>query len=113
MYVKDRCVTFSETSMEETGKNFLADTSDPRVQEYKKHLEAKGLMDLLTKLLAGLYESSDKPDDAEAYIRQFFSTLEGVDINVITQENKALAEKLAELNAKADELEKELEETED
>lgn len=98
---------------DQSGRNFLADTSDPRVQEYKKYLEEKGLMDLLTKLLAGLYETSDKPEDAEAYVRQFFSTLEGVDINVINQENKALAEKIAELNAKAEELEKELEEPEE
>jgi len=39
-------------------------------EEFRKYLERSGVMDALTKVLVSLYEESEKPTDALAYIRK-------------------------------------------
>ena len=36
--------------------------------EFRRYLEKAGVMDALTKVLVGLYEEPDKPNDALMYV---------------------------------------------
>lgn len=84
--------------------------TEERKEEFRKYLEEKKMMDTLTKILVQFYENSDKPEDPIAYVRDYLSKMDGIDINVVNAENKQLTEKLEALNAKLEELNKELEE---
>lgn len=88
---------------------FLGDSKDPRAEEFKKHLTDTGLMDVLTKVLAQLYDSAEKPTESEVYCRDFFSRMEGVDMAAVLAENEQLKAKIEELTKTAEELTKELE----
>lgn len=80
-------------------------------ENFRKYLIEKGMMELLTKMLVGLYETNERPTDPEAsfeYCRNFFSKLEGVDINIVRSEIERNKEKLKELNTTFEELNQEL-----
>lgn len=84
---------------------------ETKKENFRKYLEEKGMMNILTKLLVELYERNDRPIGPEAsfeYCSKFFSKLEGVDINVVNTEIEQNKEKLKELEEKFDELDKEL-----
>ncbi|KAL0113636.1 hypothetical protein PUN28_012642 [Cardiocondyla obscurior] len=70
--------------------------------EFRKYLERSGVMDALTKILASLYEETDKPTDALEYIRKNLgnvvdNTLEIDNLKKELEESKA---KVAELKLK-------------
>ena len=100
--------------MESEPGEFLADARDERAQEFRKYLESSGLMETLTKMLAELYESNARPngDASIAYCRDYFSKIDGVDINVVRAENEHLQERLNDLNNEIERLTKQIEGTE-
>ena len=77
-------------------------------EKFRKYLESKGLMNLLTEYLVYFYEEVDKPDPTE-YIRKRLSTIGGVDIEEVQKENEELKKKIEEAKAKIEELSKQLE----
>lgn len=84
-------------------------------ENFRKYLEDKGMMDILTKLLVELYERNDRPigpDESFEYCSRFFSKLEGYDINTVNSEIEHNKEKLNDLQSKLDELKKELDDPE-
>lgn len=84
---------------------------ETKKENFRKYLEEKGMMNILTKLLVELYERNDRPVGPEAsfeYCSRFFSKLEGYDINVVNSEIEQNKEKLKDLEEKYDELDKEL-----
>jgi hypothetical protein len=41
--------------------------NEAKREEFRKYLEKNGVLDALTKVLVGLYEEPDKPNDALEY----------------------------------------------
>ena len=82
-----------------------------RRQEFRKYLEDTKLSDVLTKILTIFYDSTDRPTNEEetiAFLRDYFSKIDGIDINAVRAENKQLEERLTMLKSKLAELQKEL-----
>jgi len=75
-------------------------------EEFKKYLEKSGVIDALTKVLVGLYEEPEKPNDALDFIKQYLAVSPAAtsnEIDTLRAENE-------ELKKRNDELKKQLEE---
>ena len=81
-----------------------------RQEEFQQYLHNTGLMDCLTKILMIWYESNERPENPEEYLQDYFSKIDGHDINKIKEENEKLKERIAILESKMAEIEKCLEE---
>jgi hypothetical protein len=44
---------------------------DQKKEDFRVYLEKNGIIDALTKVLVGLYEESDKPENPVEYITDF------------------------------------------
>jgi len=44
--------------------------ADSKREEFRKYLEKAGVMDVLTRVLVGLYEEPEKPNNALDFLRQ-------------------------------------------
>ncbi len=42
-------------------------------EDFRRYLERNGVVDTLTKVLVGLYEEPEKPDNPTEYIKTFFT----------------------------------------
>jgi hypothetical protein len=84
--------------------------ADPRYAEFRKYLDEQGLMAELVKILVQLYETNERPSDSVGFCRDHFSKVGGIDINVVQAESAKITERIAELNEKIADLEKELSE---
>ena len=84
--------------------------AENRREDFRKYLEKAGVVDALTKLLVGLYEEPEKPDDALDYMRKQFQggPIEEVDIAALRIERDELAIKLKEAEDRVKELEQKL-----
>jgi predicted RNase H-like nuclease (RuvC/YqgF family) len=85
---------------------------DSKREEFRKYLEKAGVMDVLTKVLVGLYEEPEKPNDALDYLKRYLgggapetADIEALKLEVtelqqkvekLTEENADLKQKLAE-----------------
>ncbi|EAY19084.1 c-myc binding protein, putative [Trichomonas vaginalis G3] len=78
--------------------------------QFKSYLEEKGLMKHLTTILVHFYENSDKDHPIE-YIQQYFSTMNGVDINQVLKENAEIQQKIEEAKKKVADLQAQMAET--
>jgi hypothetical protein len=86
--------------------------ADSKREEFRKYLEKAGVMDVLTKVLVGLYEEPEKPNNALDFLKQHLGadTPETADVEVLklqvcelrqqverlTEENCDLKQKLGE-----------------
>ncbi|CAH8501194.1 unnamed protein product [Dicrocoelium dendriticum] len=75
---------------------------DSKREEFRKYLEKSGVLDTLTRVLVGLYEEPEKPENALEFIRKHMRT-DCPD----TAEVEAMRVELAELRKKVEMLEKE------
>jgi len=85
--------------------------ADSKREEFRKYLEKAGVMDVLTKILVGLYEEPEKPNNAIDFLKQHLGAdapqtadvealkLEITDlrqqVEKLTEENTELKQKLA------------------
>ncbi|KAF7257402.1 C-myc binding protein [Paragonimus skrjabini miyazakii] len=76
--------------------------ADSKREEFRKYLEKAGVLDTLTKVLVGLYEEPEKPDNALEFIKKHMQA-EGPD----PAEVEAMKVELAELRQKVELLEAE------
>ena len=85
--------------------------AENRREDFRKYLEKSGVVDAMTKLLVGLYEEPEKPEDALDYVRKQFQggPIEEVDIVALRNEKDELSFKLKEAEERIKELEKKLE----
>lgn len=81
-----------------------------RQEQFQQYLIESKLMDCLTKILMEWYETNDKPSNIEEYLKDYFSKIDGYDINQINDENQKLQERILLLKDKLAEVQKELEE---
>ncbi|XP_035685990.1 c-Myc-binding protein-like [Branchiostoma floridae] len=83
--------------------------ADSKREEFRKYLEKAGVLDALTKVLVGLYEEPDKPNNALDFLRQHLGAsspetadVEGLrlELSEARQKVEQLSEENAELKAK-------------
>ncbi|XP_046374388.1 c-Myc-binding protein-like [Haliotis cracherodii] len=76
--------------------------ADSKREEFRKYLEKAGVLDALTKVLVGLYEEPEKPNNALDFLRQHIGAA-GPD----TADVEALKLEVSELRTKCEQLQEE------
>ncbi|KAJ3411501.1 hypothetical protein HDV05_002109 [Chytridiales sp. JEL 0842] len=77
---------------------------DQKKEDFRKYLEKNGIIDALTKVLVGLYEEPEKPENPVDFIKQFLGGPSDVDVEALKNENEELKRRVEELQTKIDEL---------
>lgn len=55
-------------------------TPESKKEEFQKYLDQSGVIEELTKMLVGLYEEPDKPNNAMEFLRKYFQRESEVDV---------------------------------
>lgn len=92
---------------------------DSKREEFRKYLEKSGVLDALTKVLVGLYEEPEKPNNALDFLKQHIGAggpetadVEALKLEVtelkqkveqLTEENAELKQKISQLEPQAEE----------
>ena len=84
-------------------------TSESKKEEYRKYLEKSGVVDQLTRVLVGLYEEPEKPDNAIDFIKKYLGSPSDVDVDKLKIEYERLKEENNKLHNRINSLKKELE----
>ena len=66
-------------------------------EEFRRYLEKSGVLDALTKVLVGLYEEPDRPENALNYIKRYIGAPASLDVEGLKRENEMLKQQLKEL----------------
>jgi len=88
--------------------------ADSKREEFRKYLEKAGVLDALTKVLVGLYEEPEKPNNALDFLKQHIgaSGPEAADIEALKLEVSELRQKNEQLSEEALELRSKLQQYE-
>ena len=84
-------------------------TTESKKEEFRKYLESSGVIDQLTRVLVGLYEEPDKPQNAIEFIKKYLGTPTDVDVDKLSIEYEKLKHENQQLKARIEELQHELE----
>ena len=84
-------------------------STETKKEEFRKYLERAGVIDQLTRVLVGLYEEPEKPNNAVDFIKSCLGAPSDTDVEKLKQENDELKGKVADLEKKVEELQHELE----
>lgn len=84
---------------------------DTRRTEFRRWLDYEGILDAYTKLFVTMFQEEKWPEDTITYARTFFGSVSRAEIDEALAENARLKEEVAEMEAKAEEVRKQLEET--
>lgn len=84
--------------------------ADSKREEFRKYLEKSGVLDALTKVLVGLYEEPEKPNDALDFLRHHIgaSGPENADVEALKLEVTELRQKNEQLSEENGELKQKL-----
>lgn len=66
-------------------------------EEFRKYLEKSGVLDALTRVLVGLYEEPERPQNAIEYIKRYIGAPQNVDVEGLKRENEQLRQELDKL----------------
>ncbi len=86
-----------------------AQTTEQKKEEFRKFLEKTGVIDQLTKVLVGLYEEPEKPQNAVDFIKRSLGAPQESDVDQLKAENEELKRNVTELQKRVDALQRELE----
>lgn len=80
--------------------------ADSKREEFRKYLEKAGVLDALTKVLVGLYEEPEKPNNALDFLKQHLGAAgpEAADIETLKLEVAELRQKVEQLTEENTEL---------
>lgn len=80
--------------------------ADSKREEYRKYLEKSGVLDALTKVLVGLYEEPEKPNNALDFLKQHLgaSGPDTADVEALKLEVTELRQKVEQLQEQNNEL---------
>lgn len=80
--------------------------ADSKREEFRKYLEKAGVLDALTKVLVGLYEEPEKPNNALDFLKQHLgaSGPESADVEALKLEVTELRQKVEQLTEENTEL---------
>ncbi|CAI2385320.1 unnamed protein product [Moneuplotes crassus] len=84
-------------------------STETKKEEFRKYLEKAGVIDQLTRVLVGLYEEPEKPNNAVEFIKSCLGAPSDTDVEKLKQENEELKGKVMDLEKKVEELQNELE----
>lgn len=78
---------------------------EAKKEDFQHYLEKSGVIDILTKVLVGLYEVPEKPANAVTFIQDFMSARSiSDDTDQLKEENETLKAKCKALEAEVAEL---------
>ncbi len=83
-------------------------TPEAKKEEFQKYLEKSGVIDSLTKVLVGLYESPEKPNNAIDFIKEFLGTPATSDSEKLKKTISDLEKQLEDKDKEIAELKKQL-----
>ena len=83
-------------------------TTEQKKEEFRKYLEKAGVIDQLTKVLVGLYEEQEKPQNVIDFIKKSLGEPTDTDVDQLMAENEQLKREKIELQKKIESLEQEL-----
>ena len=86
-----------------------AQTPEQKKEEFRKYIERSGVVDQLTKVLVGLYEEPEKPQNAVDFIKRSLGAPQESDVDQLKAENEELKRNVTELQKRVDALQRELE----
>lgn len=66
-------------------------------EEFRRYLEQTGVLDALTKVLVGLYEEPDRPQQPVDYIKRYIGAPANVDVEGLKRENEQLRAEVEKL----------------
>ncbi len=72
-------------------------------------MEKAGVVDQLTKVLVGLYEEPEKPQNAIEFIKKCLGAPSDIDVDSLKAANEQLRQEKAELEKRVEALQRELE----
>ncbi|KAL4233540.1 hypothetical protein ACF0H5_008220 [Mactra antiquata] len=80
--------------------------NDSKREEFRKYLEKAGVLDALTKVLVGLYEEPEKPNNALDFLKQHLgaSGPDTADVEALKLEVSELRQKCEQLTEQNNEL---------
>ena len=84
-------------------------TTEAKKEEFRTYLEKAGVIDQLTKVLVGLYEEPEKPNNAIEFIKKMLGAPSDTDVEELKAMNEELKREKAELESKIADLERDLE----
>jgi len=84
-------------------------TTEQKKEEFRKYLEKAGVIDQLTKVLVGLYEEQEKPQNVIEFIKKSLGEPTDTDVEQLLAENETMKREKSELQKKIDDLTRELE----
>lgn len=84
-------------------------TTEQKKEEFRKYLEKAGVIDQLTKVLVGLYEEQEKPQNVIEFIKKSLGEPTDTDVEQLLAENETMKREKNELQKKIDDLTRELE----
>jgi hypothetical protein len=74
-----------------------AQTPEQKKEEFRKYLEKSGVVDQLTKVLVGLYEEPEKPQNSVDFIKKCLGAPSDTDIDILKADNDDLKKQRADL----------------
>ena len=83
-------------------------TTEQKKEDFRKYLEKAGVIDQLTKVLVGLYEEQQKPNNVIEFIKQSLGEPTDVDVEAIQAENVQLKTEVQKMRTQIDQLKEEL-----
>lgn len=72
-------------------------TTEQKKEEFRKYLEKGGVIDQLTKVLVGLYEEPEKPENVTAYLKKSLGAPSDMDFENLMAQNEELKRQKLEL----------------
>ena len=87
----------------------MSQTTESKKEEFRKYLENSGVIDQLTKVLVGLYEEPDKPNDAIEFIKKYLGSPHDIDVNQLQIEHAKFKHENEQLKKQVKELQEEIE----
>eukprot|EP00341_Mesodinium_pulex_P004579 CAMPEP_0116946610 /NCGR_PEP_ID=MMETSP0467-20121206/37104_1 /TAXON_ID=283647 /ORGANISM="Mesodinium pulex, Strain SPMC105" /LENGTH=92 /DNA_ID=CAMNT_0004630453 /DNA_START=24 /DNA_END=302 /DNA_ORIENTATION=+ len=79
-------------------------TPESKKQEFRKYLEKSGVIDAFTKVLVGLYEEPERPQNAVDYIKRYMGAPTGIDVEALKSECEQLRKDKTDLENQVREL---------
>eukprot|EP00980_Cylindrotheca_fusiformis_P000660 scaffold160_cov136-Cylindrotheca_fusiformis.AAC.7 len=83
----------SEIDMNSSNNN----SDSNKKEEFRKYLDKSGVLDALTRVLVGLYEEPERPQNAIDYVKRYLGAPENVDVEGLKRENEQLKQELEKL----------------
>ena len=83
-------------------------TTDSKKEEFRKYLEKSGVIDQLTRVLVGLYEEPEKPNNSIEYIRKYMGAPTDVDESKLKIEIERVQDDNLKLKKEIESIKKEI-----